>query len=121
MPRLATTGIYDPTAWVPLLLAVLAVLAVAGQIEGNYVREKTLGGQVAAGAKGNHGRRPKAIDDSVTFALALKARGIPIPDIAKKSTARPARTPAAPVRGLAVPGARRSGTHRRGRRRSATA
>lgn len=30
----------------------LAVLAVAGQIERNYIREKTLEGQVIAAAKG---------------------------------------------------------------------
>ena len=66
-----------------------AVLAVAGQIERNYIREKTLEGQVAAAAKGNHGGRPKVIDDdSLTFALALKAKGVPIPDIAKKLTVK---------------------------------
>jgi hypothetical protein len=64
-----------------------AVLAVAGQVERNYIREKTLEGQVTAAAKGNHGGRPKVIDDdSLTFALALKARGGPVPDIAKKLT-----------------------------------
>jgi hypothetical protein len=64
-----------------------AVLAVAGQIERNYIREKTLEGQVIAAAKGNHGGRPKVIDDdSPTFALALKDKGVPVPDIAKKLT-----------------------------------
>ena len=64
-----------------------AVLAVAGQIERNYIREKTLEGQVMAAAKGNHGGRPKVIDDdSLTFALALKDKGVPVPDIAKKLT-----------------------------------
>jgi DNA invertase Pin-like site-specific DNA recombinase len=66
-----------------------AVLAVAGQIERNYIREKTLEGQVIAAAKGNHGGRPKVIDDdSLTFALALKAKGVPVPDIAKKLTTK---------------------------------
>ncbi|MET9386813.1 hypothetical protein ABZY09_38730 [Streptomyces sp. NPDC002928] len=36
-----------------------AVLAVAGQIERNYIREKSLEEQVIAAAKGNHGGRPK--------------------------------------------------------------
>ncbi|MEV0373154.1 hypothetical protein AB0I10_25585 [Streptomyces sp. NPDC050636] len=62
-----------------------AVLAVAGQIERNYIREKTLEGQVSAAKKGNHGGRPKVInDDMLTFALALK--GAPVPEIAKKLT-----------------------------------
>ncbi|MEU7834758.1 MULTISPECIES: hypothetical protein [unclassified Nonomuraea] len=42
-----------------------AVLAVAGQIERNYIREKTLEGQVIAASKGNHGGRPKVIDDDM--------------------------------------------------------
>jgi DNA invertase Pin-like site-specific DNA recombinase len=62
-----------------------AVLAVAGQIERNYIREKTLEGQQTAAAKGNHGGRPKVIDDDMlTFAVALKDRGTPVPEIAKK-------------------------------------
>ncbi|MFJ7271939.1 hypothetical protein ACIQV3_35785 [Streptomyces sp. NPDC099050] len=64
-----------------------AVLAVAGQIERNYIREKTLEGQVIAASKGNHGGRPKVIDDDMlTFAVALKDKGIPVPEIAKKLT-----------------------------------
>ncbi|WP_216678516.1 hypothetical protein [Streptomyces sp. MNP-20] len=64
-----------------------AVLALAGQIKRNYIREKTLEGQVSAAKKGNHGGRPKAIDgDSLTFALAPKDRGVPVPEIAKKFT-----------------------------------
>ncbi|WP_328436183.1 hypothetical protein [Streptomyces sp. NBC_00425] len=36
---------------------------------------------------GNHGGRPKVIDDDMlTFALALKDKGVPLPDIAKKLT-----------------------------------
>ncbi|MGH3233232.1 MAG: recombinase family protein [Streptosporangiaceae bacterium] len=78
------TGIYDPNGMGAMFFAVLAV---AGQIERNYIREKTLEGQVSAAAKGNHGGRPKVIDDdSITFALALKDKGIPVPDIAKKLT-----------------------------------
>jgi DNA invertase Pin-like site-specific DNA recombinase len=78
------TGIYDPNGMGAMFFAVLAV---AGQIERNYIREKTFEGQVIAAAKGNHGGRPKVIDDdSLTFALALKDKGVPVPDIAKKLT-----------------------------------
>ena len=48
---------------------------------------KTLEGQVTAAAKGNHGGRPKVVDDdSLTFAIALKDKGVPVPQIAKKLT-----------------------------------
>jgi DNA invertase Pin-like site-specific DNA recombinase len=78
------TGIYDPNGMGAMFFAVLTV---AGQIERNYIREKTLEGQVIAAAKGNHGGRPKVIDDdSLTFALALKDKGVPVPDITKKRT-----------------------------------
>ncbi|MGW4094443.1 recombinase family protein [Nocardia sp. NPDC004750] len=78
------TGIYDPNG---IGAMFFAVLAVAGQIERNYIREKTLEGQVIAASKGNHGGRPKVIDDdSLTFALALKDRGVPVPAIANKLT-----------------------------------
>jgi hypothetical protein len=47
----------------------------------------TLEGQQAAAAKGNHGGRPKVIDaDSLTFAQALRANGVPMAEIAKKLT-----------------------------------
>jgi hypothetical protein len=36
---------------------LFAVLAVAAQLDRNYVREKTLEGQGTAAAKGNHGGR----------------------------------------------------------------
>jgi DNA invertase Pin-like site-specific DNA recombinase len=77
-------GIYDPNGMGAMFFAVLAV---AGQIEHNYIREKTLEGQVIAASKGNHGGRPKVIDDDMlTFAVALKNKGVPVPDIAKKLT-----------------------------------
>jgi hypothetical protein len=64
-----------------------AVLAAAAQIERNYIREKTLEGQVTAAVKGNHGGRPRVIDDDMLlFARALKDRGVPVPEIAKKLT-----------------------------------
>jgi DNA invertase Pin-like site-specific DNA recombinase len=78
------SGIYDPNGMGAMFFAVLAA---AAQIERNYIREKTLEGQVTAAAKGNHGGRPKVIDeDMLLFARALKDRGVPVPEIAKKLT-----------------------------------
>ena len=78
------SGIYDPGGMGAMFFAVLAA---AAQIERNYIREKTLEGQVTAAAKGNHGGRPKVIDDDMlTFARALKDKGTPVPEIAKKLT-----------------------------------
>ncbi|WP_150136198.1 recombinase family protein [Streptomyces hyaluromycini] len=78
------TGIHDPNGMGAMFFAVLAV---AAQLDRNYIREKTLEGQVSAAAKGNHGGRPKVIDDDMlTFALALKAKGVPVPEIAGKLT-----------------------------------
>ncbi|MGW3746799.1 hypothetical protein ACWD62_41365 [Streptomyces sp. NPDC005146] len=51
--------------------------------------EKTLEGQVADAAKGNHGGRPKVIDDDMlTVAVALGDKGVPVPEIAKKLVIR---------------------------------
>ncbi len=76
------TGIYDPNGMGSMLFAVLAA---AAQLDRNHIREKTLEGQVAAAAKGNHGGRPKVIDDDMlTFAIALKNKGVPVPEIAGK-------------------------------------
>ncbi|WP_433411241.1 recombinase family protein [Microtetraspora malaysiensis] len=78
------TGIHDPNGMGAMFFAVLAA---AAQIERNYIREKTLEGQATAAAKGNHGGRPKVIDeDMLTFAQALKDKGVPVPEIAKKIT-----------------------------------
>ena len=79
------TGIYDPHGLGSMLFAVLAVLAVATQLDRDYIREKTLEGQQAAAARGNHGGRPKVLDeDDVLFARALRDKGTPMPDIVKK-------------------------------------
>jgi DNA invertase Pin-like site-specific DNA recombinase len=76
------TGIYDPTGMGAMLFAVLAV---AAQLDRNYIREKTVEGQAAAAAKGNHGGRPKVIDDDMLlFARALKDKGTPMSEIARK-------------------------------------
>lgn len=78
------TGIHDPGGMGAMFFAVLAA---AAQIERNYIREKTLEGQVSAASKGNHGGRPKVIDDDMlTFARALKDKGVPVPEIAQKLT-----------------------------------
>jgi DNA invertase Pin-like site-specific DNA recombinase len=78
------TGIYDPAGMGSMLFAVLAV---AAQLDRDYIRDKTLEGQKAAAARGNHGGRPKVIDDDMlTFAIALKDKGVPVPAIAKKLT-----------------------------------
>jgi DNA invertase Pin-like site-specific DNA recombinase len=83
------TGIYDPNGMGAMFFAVLAV---AVQLNRNYIREKTLEGQVTAANKGNHGGRPKVIDDdSLTFAIALKNKGVPVPEIAKKLTIKTGR------------------------------
>lgn len=78
------TGIYDPHGMGSM---VFAVLAVAAQLDRDYIREKTLEGQQAAAARGNHSGRPKFIDeDMLVFARALREKGTPMPDIVKKLT-----------------------------------
>ncbi|MEU2669165.1 recombinase family protein [Streptomyces sp. NPDC007164] len=92
------TGIYDPNGMGAMFFAVLAV---AAQLDRNYIREKTLEGQQTAAAKGNHGGRPGVVGDGMlTFAVALKNKGAPVPDIAKKlslkagkNAGRPRRSP----------------------------
>jgi DNA invertase Pin-like site-specific DNA recombinase len=78
------TGVYDPNGMGSMLFAVCAV---AAQLDRNYIREKTLEGQQVAASKGNHGGRPKVIDeDMLVFARALRDRGTPIGEIAQKLT-----------------------------------
>ncbi|WP_328992364.1 recombinase family protein [Kribbella sp. NBC_01245] len=78
------TGVYDPNGMGSMLFAVCAV---AAQLDRNYIREKTLEGQQAAANKGNHGGRPKVIDDDMlVFARALRDHGTPIGEIAQKLT-----------------------------------
>ncbi|MGW5848321.1 hypothetical protein ACWFQ8_10295 [Streptomyces sp. NPDC055254] len=50
------TGIYDPNGMGAMFFAVLAV---AGRIERNYIREKTLEGQFIAASKGQGHPRPR--------------------------------------------------------------
>jgi DNA invertase Pin-like site-specific DNA recombinase len=66
---------------------LFAVLAVAAQLDRDYIKEKTLEGQRAAPARGNHGGRPKVVgDDMLIFARALRDKGVPVPEIAGKLT-----------------------------------
>lgn len=83
------TGIYDLTGMGSMLFAVCAV---AAQLDRDYIREKTLEGQRAAASRGNHGRRPKVLDgDGIIFARALRDRGVPIPEIARRVTIKTGR------------------------------
>ena len=77
-------GVYDPHGMGSMLFAVLAV---AAQLDRDYIRDKTLDGQAAAAAKGHHGGRPRVIDDDMlVYARALRAQGTPMPEIAAKLT-----------------------------------
>ncbi|MEU5547938.1 hypothetical protein AB0G85_37475 [Streptomyces sioyaensis] len=84
--------------------------------------ETTLEGQVTAAAKGNHVGRPKVIDeDSLLFARALKDRGVPVPEIAKKLTIKTSKNAGRhpSVASLYRPSPKpRRPTHRPGRRSS---
>ena len=64
------------------------VLAVGGQTERNHIREKAFEGQAIAASKGTHGGRPKVIDnDMLAFAVALKDKGAPVPDVPRRPPA----------------------------------
>ncbi|WP_206060792.1 hypothetical protein [Nonomuraea basaltis] len=53
--------------------------------EREYIREKSLEGQASARERGRHGGRPKVFDDDlVAYARTLRARGVAVPDIARK-------------------------------------
>jgi hypothetical protein len=69
------------------LWPVAGTAGLPGELDPDYIREKTLEGQQAAAARGNHGGRPKVIDeDDVLLARALRDKGTPMPDIVKKLT-----------------------------------
>lgn len=77
-------GVFDPTGMGSMLFAVLAV---AAQLDRDYIREKTLEGQQAAAARGNYGGRPKVVDpDMLVFARALREQATPMAEIAAKLT-----------------------------------
>lgn len=72
-----------PTAWAP---CSSPYSPLPGRSSAT-TSEKTLEGQVVATSKGNHGGRPKLVDDDMlTFAVALRDQGVPVPDIAQKLT-----------------------------------
>lgn len=101
------SGIYDPNGVGSMLFAVLAN---AAQLDRNYIREKTLEGQQAAAAKGNHGGRPKVIDaDSLTFrSSAARQRRPHGRDRQETDHQDRQERRQEPLGGLAVPRARRS-------------
>lgn len=75
-------GLHDPSGHGGALFAFFAGMA---ESEREYIREKTLEGQASARERGRHGGRPKVFDeDMLTFALALRAKGTPVPEIRKK-------------------------------------
>lgn len=83
-------GIYDPHGMGSMLFAVLAV---AAQLDRDNIREKTLEGQAAAAAKGNHGGRPPVSgDDMLVFARARRARAPRCPRPPPSSPSPPTRT-----------------------------
>ncbi|WP_251061749.1 recombinase family protein [Streptomyces sp. ISL-100] len=75
-------GVYDPSGHGAALFAFFAGMA---ESEREYIREKSLEGQVSARERGRHGGRPKVIDDDqVAYARALRDQGVPVPKIAQK-------------------------------------
>jgi len=75
-------GVYDPSGHGAALFAFFAGMA---ESEREYIREKSLEGQVSARERGRHGGRPKVVDDDMAaYARSLRANGIPVPQIASK-------------------------------------
>ncbi|MEU6411555.1 hypothetical protein [Microbispora sp. NPDC046933] len=70
-------GVYDPSGHGAALFAFFAGMA---ESEREYIREKSLEGQVSARECGRHGGRPKVFDDD----MAAYARGVSAPEIAAK-------------------------------------
>ncbi|MFD8563602.1 recombinase family protein [Streptosporangium canum] len=75
-------GLYDPSGHRAALFAFFAGIA---ESEREYIREKSLEGQASARERGRHGGRPKVFDDDmIAYARSLRARGVPVPEIARK-------------------------------------
>ncbi|MGV9567957.1 hypothetical protein [Streptomyces sp. NPDC003480] len=75
-------GVYDPAGHGAALFAFFAGMA---ESEREYIREKSLEGQASARERGRHGGRPKVVDDDMaTYARGLRAKGVPVPQIASK-------------------------------------
>ncbi|MEV1176232.1 recombinase family protein [Nonomuraea sp. NPDC049784] len=76
-------GIYNPSGHGAALFAFFA--GMAAESEREYIREKSLEGQASARERGRHGGRPKVFDDDmIAYARSLRARGVAVPDIARK-------------------------------------
>nr|WTB28547.1 recombinase family protein [Streptomyces sp. NBC_00830] len=56
----------------------------AWESEREYIREKSLEGQASARERGRHGGQPKVVDDIADYARALRAQGVPVPQIVGK-------------------------------------
>jgi DNA invertase Pin-like site-specific DNA recombinase len=75
-------GVYDPSRPGAALFAFFAGMA---ESEREYIREKSLEGQASARERGRHGGRPKVFDDDMAaYARSLRARGVPVPQVAAK-------------------------------------
>jgi DNA invertase Pin-like site-specific DNA recombinase len=75
-------GLYDPSGHGAALFAFFAGMA---ESEREYIREKSLEGQASARERGRHGGRPRVLDDNMAdYARALRAGGLPVPEIARK-------------------------------------
>ncbi|MEU3279766.1 recombinase family protein [Streptomyces antibioticus] len=75
-------GVYAPSGHGAALFAFFAGMA---ESERECIREKSLEGQASARERGRHGGRPKVVDDNMAdYARALRAQGVPVPQIAAK-------------------------------------
>ncbi|WP_199536683.1 recombinase family protein [Spongiactinospora gelatinilytica] len=82
LPSGPLQGIYSPSGPGAALFAFFAGMA---ESEREYIREKSLEGQASARERGRHGGRPKVFDDDmIAYARSLRARGVAVPDIARK-------------------------------------
>lgn len=82
LPTGPLQGVYDPSGHGATLFAFFAGMA---ESEREYIREKSLEGQASAREHGQHGGRPKVVDDDMAaYARSLRANGVPVPQIARK-------------------------------------
>ncbi|MBB5782013.1 hypothetical protein [Nonomuraea jabiensis] len=75
-------GTYNPSRHGAALFAFFAGMA---ESEREYIREKSLEGPASARERGRRGGRPKVFDDDmIATRRSLRARGVAVPDIARK-------------------------------------
>ncbi|MEV2224042.1 recombinase family protein [Nocardia vinacea] len=68
----------------PMGKAMLTIMAAFAQLERDTMIERTRAGLAAAAANGRKGGRPRKVDDADAMkARDLKAKNIPVPDIAR--------------------------------------